>query len=112
MKNDEIIKDIDGRLSNLQQEFTNVETEITNLQTRREQIRGEFTALTNLKTNIINKDEKESKENEKDTNENREEEKSTEDKSTEEMTPEEAQKIMEIKKRKEIQDNTPDYLKQ
>lgn len=106
MKNDEIIKDIDGRLSNLQQEFTNVETEITNLQTRREQIRGEFTALTNLKTNIINKDEKESKENEKDTNENREEEKSTE-----EMTPEEAQKIMEIKKQKEIQDNTPDYLK-
>lgn len=106
MKNNEIIKDIDERLTNLQQEFTNVETEITNLQTRREQIRGEFTALTNLKTNIINKDEKESKENEKDTNEDREEEKNTE------MTPEEAKKIMEIKKQKEIQDNTPDYLKQ
>lgn len=97
MKNDEIIKDIDERLSNLQQEFTNVETEITNLQTRREQIRGEFTALANLKTNIINKDEKESKENEE---------------KNQEMTPEEAQKIMEIKKQKEIQDNTPDYLKQ
>ena len=97
MKNDEIIKDIDGRLSNLQQEFTNVETEITNLQTRREQIRGEFTALTNLKTNIINKDEKESKENEE---------------KNQEMTPEETRKVMEIKKQKEIQDNTPDYLKQ